>query len=139
MSTKPQAVTQTAKRMLENMQRTYDVIAQNPGISSMQLCVALGVAKSTAANWVMHCCLTGAIERRGGARRQRGSLPDTYVVAGERPGIPPERKSAGYTPPEERVKRVFTKAKNLGMTADSLALPREFFNPPQAAACQEVA
>lgn len=127
-------VTPTAMRMLENMQRAFDVIAERPGINSMELCKALGVAKSTSANWVKHLCLCGSIERCCGKRIQRGSTSDHFVVIGERPGIPPERNSASYTPPEERIKRNFIKAKNCGMTADSLALPREFFGPARVTA-----
>jgi hypothetical protein len=120
--------------MLENMQRAFDVIAARPGINSMQLCEALGVAKSTSANWIKHLCLCGSVERRYGKHIQRGSIADHFVVCGERPGIPPERHSSSYTPPEERIKRNFVKAKDCGMSADALALPREFFVPARVAA-----
>lgn len=123
-------VTPTQQRKLEHMQKTWDIINAKSGIDSVQICAALGVAKSTGANWIAWLCIAGCVERRNGRRILRGSEADTFTVIGPRPTVAPEREKPSFVPPESRERRVFTKAKNLGMSRDSLALPAEFFNPP---------
>lgn len=131
-------VTPTLQRKLDHMQQAWDVINAQPGIDSAQVCKALGVAKSTGANWIAWLVLADLVDRKAGRRIQRGSDPDTFTVCGPRPTVAPEREKPGFVPPESRIKRSFVKAKNCGMTADSLALPREFFGPARVAAYTEV-
>lgn len=127
MVTPTQAATKTAMRSLANIQRTFDVIAARPGINSAQLCEALGVPKTTGMSWAVQLVLQGSVERRRGKRKQRGSDPDTFIVIGDRPGMPRESKLTLHVAPEDRIKRNFVKAKNCGMASDPLALPMEFF------------
>lgn len=127
MATPTQAVTKTAMRSLANIQRTVDAIAARPGINSAQLCEALGVPKTTGMGWAIQLVVQNLVERRRGKRKQRGSEPDTFIVIGDRPGMPQESKLTLHVAPEERIKRKFVKAKDCGMESDPLALPMEFF------------
>lgn len=117
-----------AEKNLKNIQDIYDYVERNTSRNSLQIAQHMGVAKTTSGHWVRLLCDLGHLVRISGTKSNQGAKPDSFVVGGAgRPTEVPPRKNSTYRPPELDVKRKIIKAKQIGMQADALALPREFF------------
>ena len=118
--------TKNLEYKLACMQRVYDIVAEHPGCNTTFICEMLFKPRPTILKWIRWVCEDGFIERNPGPRKQHGSHPDTFIVLGPRPHQLPEKKCHKQVA-AETLKRILVKARDCGMHADPLALPREFF------------
>ena len=118
--------TKKLEHKLACMQHVYDIVSDHPGCNTVFICDMLFKPKTTVLKWIRWVCEDGFIQRNPGPRKQHGSHPDTLIAIGPRPHQLPEKKCHKQVA-AETLKRILVKARDCGMRADPLALPREFF------------
>ena len=126
--------TKKLEHKLACMQHVYDIVSDHPGCNTVFICDMLFKPKTTVLKWIRWVCEDGFIQRNPGPRKQHGSHPDTFIAIGPRPHQLPEKNSDRKAGAETQLKRILVKARNCGMRADPLALPREFFGLNEKAA-----
>jgi hypothetical protein len=115
------------------LQRIYDFVAANPGVSSIKICEFLHVSRSSGRPWLRIMTLGEHLISTPGKKSNMGALPDTFQIgASGRPTKAPAKIRKDTEKAEIPFRRRVVPAVQIGMIRDSLVAA--LFGLPKAAA-----
>lgn len=103
------------------LQRIYDFVAANPGVSSIKICEFLHVSRQSGRPWLRIMTLGKHLVSTPGKKSNMGALPDTYQLGSAgRPTTAPVKIRKDTERAEIPFRRRVVPAVQIGMIRDSL-------------------
>lgn len=114
------------------LQRIYDFVAANPGVSSIKICEFLHVSRQSGRPWLRIMTLGKHLVSTPGKKSNMGALPDTYQLGSAgRPTTAPVKIRKDTEKAEIPFRRRIVAAVQVGMSRHWLDIA--FFGPAKAA------